>query len=146
MLHVWVGYQGQAFSSLPAKDLCLSQMAALHPGWLLHPPSAAWSPACQDSIAPSRPPWGLTASAAGCSSVCSLRQQRRWQQCQCLPGSGHLRLSPQNSKWKNAKNKGNEQFSRTNSSLVQITTARGKGGTLANSPGSGVSSGFAGSP
>lgn len=53
---------------------------------------------------------GLTASAAECSSVYSLRRQ--WQRQQGLPGSKHLRLSTQNSKGENAR------FSRTNSSLV----------------------------
>lgn len=46
---------------------------------------------------------GLTASAAECSSVYSLRQQWQWQQQQGLLGSKCLRLSPQNSKGENAK-------------------------------------------
>lgn len=44
MLHIWADYQAQAFRYLPAKDLCLSQMTALHLGWLLPPPAAAWCP------------------------------------------------------------------------------------------------------
>lgn len=68
MLHIWVDYQGQASSYLPAKDLCLSQMTALHLGCLLPPPAAAW-PLLAST--PWYPPGRLESD-----SFCSRMQQR----------------------------------------------------------------------
>ena len=75
---------------------------------------------CQDSIRPSGCS-ALEASAAETQRHSLAEETVAVAAATASLGSRHLRLSSPNSKWDNAKNTDDKEFSRTNCSQVQIT-------------------------